>query len=65
MAFAGFANMRDYMQIGENDQPRLDWRNLTREQAASLQEVNTCGSASWMAERKEYRAAGAGLCVTP
>lgn len=35
----GFANMQDYLVVGEDGLPRLDWSKLTREQAASLAEV--------------------------
>ncbi len=33
------ANMRDYMDIGEDGLPRLNWKRLTRAQAAALKEV--------------------------
>ena len=35
----GFANMADYLTVGEDGQPTLDWSQLTRDQAAALQEV--------------------------
>lgn len=35
----GFANMQDYMSIGPDGDPVLDWSKLTREQAAALAEV--------------------------
>lgn len=35
----GFSNMQDYMVVGPDGMPRLDWRSLTREQAAALREV--------------------------
>ena len=36
----GFANMMDYMKIDpRTGDPRLDWSDLTREQAAALTEV--------------------------
>lgn len=39
MAMLSFSNMADYMVVGPDGQPHLDWRNLTREQAAALVEV--------------------------
>ena len=35
----GRANIQDYMRIGPNGDPVLDFANLTRDQAAALQEV--------------------------
>ena len=35
----GFANMGDYMRVGPNGDPVLDFSNLTREQMAALVEV--------------------------
>jgi phage terminase small subunit len=35
----GFANMQDYMRIGPDGDPALDFANLSRDQAAALQEV--------------------------
>ena len=39
LALLGFANMADYMRIGPDGDPHLDFGQLTREQAAALQEV--------------------------
>ena len=39
LAKLGFANMADYLTVGEDGQPTLDWSQLTRDQAAALQEV--------------------------
>lgn len=39
LAKIGFANMKDYMGIGVDGLPRLDWANLSRDQAAALSEV--------------------------
>jgi phage terminase small subunit len=41
LALIAFANLHDYMTIGPDGQPSLDWENLTRDQAAALQEVTT------------------------
>jgi phage terminase small subunit len=38
-ARVGFANMGDYLTIGEDGLPRLEWRNLNRDQLAALAEV--------------------------
>jgi phage terminase small subunit len=35
----GFANMQDYMRVGPDGDPVLDFANLSRDQAAALQEV--------------------------
>lgn len=35
----GFANMLDYVTIGDDGQPRLDWSRVTREQAAAIGEI--------------------------
>lgn len=35
----GRANMQDFMVVGPDGQPRLDWSRLTRDQAAALAEV--------------------------
>ena len=34
-----FSNMRDYMEVGDDGQPRLNWAKLNRDQAAALIEV--------------------------
>lgn len=39
LALIGFSNMQDYMRVGYDGDPTLDWSNLTREQAAALSEV--------------------------
>jgi phage terminase small subunit len=39
LAKIGFANMADYMRVGEHGDPVLDFSNLTRDQAAALIEV--------------------------
>ena len=39
LAKIGFANMFDYMQIGEDGLPFVDWANLTRAQAAAIDSV--------------------------
>lgn len=35
----GFSNMADYMRVGADGDPALDFGSLTRDQAAALQEV--------------------------
>lgn len=39
LAKLGFSNMQDYMKVGENGDPFLDFSNLSRDQAAALTEV--------------------------
>ena len=39
LALIGFANMADYMRVGPDGDPYLDFSTLTREQAAALTEV--------------------------
>lgn len=39
LAKMGFANMQDYMRVGPDGQPVLDWSMITRDQAAALVEV--------------------------
>lgn len=39
LAKIGFANMADYMKVGSDGDPYLDFGALTRDQAAALQEV--------------------------
>lgn len=39
LAKIGFANMQDYMRVGADGDPYLDFSNLTRDQAAALIEV--------------------------
>jgi len=38
-ATIGFANMGDYMRVGSNGLPVLDWGKLTREQTAVVSEI--------------------------
>ena len=39
LAKLGFSNMADYMMVGEDGKPMLDWARLTRDQAAAIVEV--------------------------
>ena len=39
-----FANIQDYVRIGPDGDPVLDFENLTRDQAAALQEVTVSAS---------------------
>jgi phage terminase small subunit len=39
LAKIGFANILDYMQVGPDGLPNVDWSNLTREQAAAIDSV--------------------------
>jgi phage terminase small subunit len=41
LAKLAFANMADYIEIGADGQPRLDFSALTRDQAAAIHEVVT------------------------
>jgi phage terminase small subunit len=40
LAKIGFANMADYMKVGRDGDPVLNWSELTRDQAAALSEVS-------------------------
>jgi phage terminase small subunit len=40
LALIGFANMADYMRMGEDGDPYLDFSELSRDQAAALAEVS-------------------------
>lgn len=61
LAKLGFANMSDYMRVGEDGAPRLDFAGLTRDQMAALSEVTVeevvtnegpgeAQSADWLGE---------------
>jgi len=39
LAKIGFANMQDYMRVGPDGDPYLDFSNVTRDQAAALSEI--------------------------
>lgn len=39
IAKIAFSNMQDYLKVGEDGQPVLDWKDLTRNQGAALSEV--------------------------
>jgi phage terminase small subunit len=39
LARLGFSNMLDYMRVGDDGDPYLDFSDLTREQAAAIAEV--------------------------
>ena len=39
LAKIAFANMTDFMTVGASGEPVLNWRDLTHDQAAALQEV--------------------------
>jgi hypothetical protein len=39
IAKIAFSNMQDYLKVGEDGQPVLDWKDLTRNEAAALSEV--------------------------
>jgi phage terminase small subunit len=39
LALLGFSNMADYMRVGSNGDPMLDFSKITRDQAAALTEV--------------------------
>jgi phage terminase small subunit len=39
LAKIAFANMADFMTVGASGEPLLNWRDLTRDQTAALQEV--------------------------
>lgn len=39
LSLIGFSNMADYMRVGDDGDPYLDFSNLSRDQAAALAEV--------------------------
>jgi phage terminase small subunit len=39
LARIGFANMKDYLRLGDNGEPIFDYANITRDQAAAIQEI--------------------------
>lgn len=51
----GRANMQDFMRIGEDGQPVLDWSNLSREQAAAIQEVTVEEFVDGRSDKREVR----------
>lgn len=44
LSYIGFANMADYLTVGDDGQPHLNWKDLKREQAAALLEVTVVDS---------------------
>lgn len=51
----GRANMQDFMRIGIDGQPVLDWSNLSREQAAAIQEVTVEEFVDGRSDKREVR----------
>lgn len=51
----GRANMQDFMRIGADGRPVLDWSNLSREQAAAIQEVTVEEFVDGRSDKREVR----------
>jgi phage terminase small subunit len=41
LALIGFANMADYMSVGDHGHPCVDFSGLTRDQAAAIKEIRS------------------------
>lgn len=51
----GRANMRHFMKVGTDGQPTLDWRDLTPEQTAAIQEVTVEEFVDGRSDKREVR----------
>lgn len=55
LSYLGRANMRDYFTSGPDGEPFLDFANLTREQAACLQEITVEEFKDGRSDKREVR----------
>lgn len=55
LANMGRANMQDYFKVGPNGTPTLDWSNLTRAQAAALQELTVEEFVDGRSDKRQVR----------
>lgn len=51
----GRANMQDFMTVGADGDPSLNWKDLTREQAAALQEVTVEDFIDGRSDKRQVR----------
>lgn len=55
LAKLAFANMADYMRVGEDGQPTLNFKDLTRDQAAALVEITVEEFKDGRSDKREVR----------
>ena len=55
LAKLAFANMSDYMKVGEDGQPVLNFKDLTRDQAAALCEITVEEFKDGRSDKREVR----------
>src|SRR6201986_1941886 len=55
LAKVAFANMQDYMIVGEDGQPTLNFKDLTRDQAAALCEITVEEFKDGRSDKREVR----------
>lgn len=55
LAKLAFANMADYMKVGEDGQPTLNFNDLTRDQAAALVEITVEEFKDGRSDKREVR----------
>lgn len=55
LAKIAFANMADYMKVGEDGQPSLNFKDLTRDQAAALTEITVEEFKDGRSDKREVR----------
>lgn len=55
LAKLAFANMADYMKVGEDGQPTLNFKDLTRDQAAALVEITVEEFKDGRSDKREVR----------
>jgi phage terminase small subunit len=55
LAKIAFANMQDYMKVGEDGQPSLNFKDLNRAQAAALAEITVEEFKDGRSDKREVR----------
>lgn len=55
LAKLAFANMADYMHVGDDGQPTLNFKDLTRDQAAALVEITVEEFKDGRSDKREVR----------